>query len=77
MRALVDDDFRWLSPYLLMLSDVDDSVRAELEHVNRRALAMFHPWRLSSRLVAAEFVHLARVGAAFRRAHAHTASAQR
>ena len=70
IRALVDDYLRWLSPYLLTLPDIDDSVRAGLERdANRYALAVSHRWRLYPRVLDPEFVRRARVEANLRRAH--------
>jgi hypothetical protein len=71
MQALVDDYFRWLSPYLLMLPDLDDQLRAGLEQAaSRYAIEVSQLWRLYPRVLDAEFVRRARVEAQLRRAQA-------
>jgi len=71
MQALVDDYFCWLSPYLLMLPDLDDQLRAGLEQAaSSHAIEVSRLWRLYPRVLDGEFVRRARVEAELRRAHA-------
>jgi hypothetical protein len=71
IHALVDDYFRWLSPYFLMLPDLDDQLRAGLEQAaSSYAIEVSQLWRLYPRVLDAEFVRRARVEAELRRAHA-------
>jgi hypothetical protein len=69
-QALADDYFRWLSPYLLMLLDLDDDERAELERAAaRHALLVSRLWRLYPRVLDDAFIRRARVEAQLRRAY--------
>lgn len=71
IHALVDDYFRWLSPYLLTLPDLDYQQRAGLEQAaSSHAIDVSLLWRLYPRVLDAEFVRRARVEAELRRAHA-------
>ncbi|MGB5834564.1 MAG: hypothetical protein WBG92_21610 [Thiohalocapsa sp.] len=70
-QALVDDYFRWLSPYLLMLPALPDVMRRKLElAASQHASAVSQLWRMYPRVLDTEFVHRARVEAELRRAHA-------
>ena len=70
-QALADDYIVSLSPYLLMLPDLDDRQRAALEEqASRDMLAVDALWRLYPRIIDRDLVKRARVEARLRRAHA-------
>ena len=71
MRTLVADYIDWLSPYLLTLPYLDDTLRAELERsASAHALAVSRLWRLYPRVLDTDFVRRARVEAQLRQASA-------
>ena len=70
-QTVIDDYIGWLSPYLLMLSGLDDLLRAELERqAAGHTLAVDAVWRLYPRVIDRDLVKRARVEARLRRAHA-------
>ncbi|ESQ08181.1 MAG TPA: hypothetical protein DDY14_04800 [Chromatiaceae bacterium] len=69
LNALVNDYMQWLSPYLLMLPDLEDAQRAEMEQAaGQHAMEVAKLWRLYPRETDMEFVRRARVEAEIRRA---------